>query len=115
MRTSFIFLYYFECFGTCFMASTFFVYLSSLSFLSAPSLRLVYKDLEQQRKIEEQKLKGLDGKKKEQAERLGMGLGIRGYDDDAEETSHPVADLRISLHISRFFCICFSAVEFLTL
>ncbi|XP_075886216.1 ADP-ribosylation factor GTPase-activating protein 3 isoform X2 [Nelusetta ayraudi] len=43
----------------------------------APSLRLAYKDLEQHRKIEEQKLKGLDGKKKEQAERLGMGLGIR--------------------------------------
>ncbi|XP_026219521.1 ADP-ribosylation factor GTPase-activating protein 3 [Anabas testudineus] len=43
----------------------------------APSLRLAYKDLEQQRKIEEQKLKGLEGKKKEQAERLGMGLGMR--------------------------------------
>lgn len=57
--------------------------------LSAPSLRLAYKDLEQQRKIEEQKLKGLDGKKKEQAERLGMGLGIRRYED--KETSHPAA------------------------
>ncbi|XP_074554730.1 ADP-ribosylation factor GTPase-activating protein 3 [Halichoeres trimaculatus] len=44
----------------------------------APSLRLAYKDLEQQRKMEEKKLKGLEGKKKEQAERLGMGLGIRG-------------------------------------
>uniref|UniRef100_A0A672GDN6 ADP-ribosylation factor GTPase-activating protein 3 n=1 Tax=Salarias fasciatus TaxID=181472 RepID=A0A672GDN6_SALFA len=43
----------------------------------APSLRLAYKELEQQRKVEEQKLKGLEGKKKEQAERLGMGLGIR--------------------------------------
>lgn len=43
----------------------------------APSLRLTYKDLEQQRKKEEQKLKGLEGKKKEQAERLGMGLGMR--------------------------------------
>uniref|UniRef100_H3D1I1 ADP-ribosylation factor GTPase-activating protein 3 n=1 Tax=Tetraodon nigroviridis TaxID=99883 RepID=H3D1I1_TETNG len=43
----------------------------------APSLRLAYKDLEQHRKIEEQKLKGLDEKKKEQAERLGMGLGVR--------------------------------------
>lgn len=42
-----------------------------------PSMRLAYKDLEQQRKMEEQKLKGLEGKKKEQAERLGMGLGIR--------------------------------------
>ncbi|KAM9328242.1 ADP-ribosylation factor GTPase-activating protein 3 [Pholidichthys leucotaenia] len=43
----------------------------------APSLRLAYQDLEKQRKIEEQKLKGLEGKKKEQAERLGMGLGVR--------------------------------------
>uniref|UniRef100_A0A3Q3VMQ9 Uncharacterized protein n=1 Tax=Mola mola TaxID=94237 RepID=A0A3Q3VMQ9_MOLML len=43
----------------------------------SPSLRLAYKDLEQQRKMEEQKLKGLEGKKKEQAERLGMGLSIR--------------------------------------
>ncbi|KAM9845726.1 ADP-ribosylation factor GTPase-activating protein 3 [Aulostomus maculatus] len=43
----------------------------------AASMRLAYKDLEQQRKIEEQKLKGLEGKKKEQAERLGMGLGAR--------------------------------------
>ncbi|XP_069020830.1 ADP-ribosylation factor GTPase-activating protein 3 isoform X2 [Embiotoca jacksoni] len=45
---------------------------------NAPSMRLAYKDLQQQRKIEEQKLKGLEGKKKEQAERLGMGLGMRG-------------------------------------
>ncbi|XP_013859686.1 ADP-ribosylation factor GTPase-activating protein 3 isoform X2 [Austrofundulus limnaeus] len=44
---------------------------------TAPSLRLAYKELEQQKKIEEQKLKGLEGKKKEQAERLGMGLGMR--------------------------------------
>ncbi|RVE56634.1 hypothetical protein OJAV_G00223530 [Oryzias javanicus] len=43
----------------------------------APSLRLAYQDFEQQRKLEEQKLKGLEGKKKEQADRLGMGLGIR--------------------------------------
>ncbi|KAG7460339.1 ADP-ribosylation factor GTPase-activating protein 3 [Solea senegalensis] len=43
----------------------------------APSLRLAYKDLEEQRKKEEVKLKGLEGKKKEQAERLGMGLGMR--------------------------------------
>lgn len=50
-------------------------------------MRLAYKDLEQQRKIEEQKLKGLDRKKKEQAERLGMGFGIRRYKD--KETSHP--------------------------
>lgn len=53
---------------------------------SAPSLRLAYKDLEQHRKIEEQKLKGMDGKKKEQAERLGMGLGARRYEEEEEET-----------------------------
>lgn len=77
----------------------------SFILLSAPSLRLAYKDLEQQRKIEEQKLKGLDGKKKEQAERLGMGLGIRRYDDDVEETCQPVVDLRISfcVLVYRFF------------
>ncbi|CAL8242077.1 unnamed protein product [Merluccius merluccius] len=43
----------------------------------APSLRLAYKDLENQRRREEQKIQGLQGKKKEQAERLGMGMGMR--------------------------------------
>uniref|UniRef100_A0A8C5B8H1 ADP-ribosylation factor GTPase-activating protein 3 n=1 Tax=Gadus morhua TaxID=8049 RepID=A0A8C5B8H1_GADMO len=43
----------------------------------APSLRLAYKDLEAQRKLEDQKLKGLQGNRKEQAERLGMGMGMR--------------------------------------
>ncbi|XP_072311228.1 ADP-ribosylation factor GTPase-activating protein 3 [Eucyclogobius newberryi] len=43
----------------------------------APSLRLAYKDLEQQRKLDEKKINQFEGKKKEQAERLGMGLGIR--------------------------------------
>ncbi|XP_057711504.1 ADP-ribosylation factor GTPase-activating protein 3 [Corythoichthys intestinalis] len=43
----------------------------------APSMRLAYKDLDEQRKKDEQKLKNLDGKKREQAERLGMGLGVR--------------------------------------
>ncbi|XP_033989420.1 ADP-ribosylation factor GTPase-activating protein 3 [Trematomus bernacchii] len=42
-----------------------------------PSLRLACKDLEQQRKMEEKMFKGLEGNKKEQAERLGMGLGMR--------------------------------------
>lgn len=50
--------------------------------LRAPSLRLACKDLEQHRKMEEKKLKGLEGKKKEQAERLGMGLGIRRCDEE---------------------------------
>lgn len=30
-------------------------------------------------------MKGLDGKKKQQAERLGMGLGVRRYDEEEEE------------------------------
>lgn len=42
-----------------------------------PSLRLACKDFEQQRKMEEKKLKGLEGNKKVQAERLGMGMGMR--------------------------------------
>ncbi|KAI4904631.1 hypothetical protein NFI96_014615 [Prochilodus magdalenae] len=41
------------------------------------SLRLAYQDLELQRKRDEAKLQGLEGKKKEQAERLGMGLANR--------------------------------------
>ncbi|XP_060886494.1 ADP-ribosylation factor GTPase-activating protein 3 [Labrus mixtus] len=49
-----------------------------------PSMRLAYKDFEQQRKVEEKKFKGFEGNKKEQAERLGMGLGSRG------EMSHSV-------------------------
>uniref|UniRef100_H2T647 ADP-ribosylation factor GTPase-activating protein 2 n=1 Tax=Takifugu rubripes TaxID=31033 RepID=H2T647_TAKRU len=41
------------------------------------SMRLAYKELEIDRKLEEKKLRNLEGKKKEQAERLGMGLGTR--------------------------------------
>ncbi|XP_060759114.1 ADP-ribosylation factor GTPase-activating protein 3 isoform X2 [Neoarius graeffei] len=41
------------------------------------SMRLAYKDLELQRKRDEEKLRGLEGKKKEQAERLGMGFSHR--------------------------------------
>ncbi|XP_012683513.1 ADP-ribosylation factor GTPase-activating protein 3 isoform X2 [Clupea harengus] len=37
------------------------------------SLRLAYQDLEMQRKRGDEKLKGLEGNKKEQSERLGMG------------------------------------------
>uniref|UniRef100_A0A8C7ZKB1 ADP-ribosylation factor GTPase-activating protein 3 n=1 Tax=Oryzias sinensis TaxID=183150 RepID=A0A8C7ZKB1_9TELE len=43
----------------------------------APSLRLTYKEFEQQKKLEDHKLKGLEGKKKEQVDRLGMGMGMR--------------------------------------
>ncbi|XP_068442997.1 ADP-ribosylation factor GTPase-activating protein 3 isoform X2 [Clinocottus analis] len=43
----------------------------------APSLRLACKDFEHQRKMDEKKFKGLEGNKKVQAERLGMGLGMR--------------------------------------
>ncbi|XP_066540274.1 ADP-ribosylation factor GTPase-activating protein 2 [Hoplias malabaricus] len=41
------------------------------------SMRLAYKELEIDRKMEEKKLQNLDGKKREQAERLGMGFGGR--------------------------------------
>ncbi|XP_066561409.1 ADP-ribosylation factor GTPase-activating protein 3 isoform X2 [Amia ocellicauda] len=41
------------------------------------SLRLAYEDLQIQSKKGDEKLKNLEGKKKEQAERLGMGLGSR--------------------------------------
>ncbi|XP_043565309.1 ADP-ribosylation factor GTPase-activating protein 3-like isoform X3 [Chiloscyllium plagiosum] len=41
------------------------------------SLRLAYQDLEIQRKKEDEKLNKLEGKKKEQAERLGMGFSSR--------------------------------------
>lgn len=41
------------------------------------SMRLAYKELEIDRKVEEKKLQNLEGKKKEQAERLGMGFGNR--------------------------------------
>ncbi|XP_061920795.1 ADP-ribosylation factor GTPase-activating protein 3 [Entelurus aequoreus] len=43
----------------------------------APSMRLAYKDLEEQRRKDDQKLNNLVGKKREQAERLGMGFGAR--------------------------------------
>ncbi|XP_056090174.1 ADP-ribosylation factor GTPase-activating protein 2 isoform X1 [Rhinichthys klamathensis goyatoka] len=41
------------------------------------SMRLAYKELEIDRKIEEKKMQNLEGKKKQQAERLGMGFGNR--------------------------------------
>lgn len=46
-------------------------------FLSVASMRLAYKELEIDRKMEEKKLQNLEGKKREQAERLGMGFGGR--------------------------------------
>lgn len=51
--------------------------LSDVKFVSVTSMRLAYKDLELQRKRDEEKLRGLEGKKKEQAERLGMGFSHR--------------------------------------
>lgn len=42
-------------------------------------MRLAYKELEIDRKMEEKKLQNLEGKKREQAERLGMGFGGRRY------------------------------------
>uniref|UniRef100_A0AAY4D555 ADP-ribosylation factor GTPase-activating protein 2 n=1 Tax=Denticeps clupeoides TaxID=299321 RepID=A0AAY4D555_9TELE len=41
------------------------------------SMRLAYKELQIDRKLEEKKMQSLEGKKKEQAERLGMGFGNR--------------------------------------
>uniref|UniRef100_A0A7N6AR24 ADP-ribosylation factor GTPase-activating protein 2 n=1 Tax=Anabas testudineus TaxID=64144 RepID=A0A7N6AR24_ANATE len=41
------------------------------------SMRLAYKELEIDRKMEEKKLQNLEGKKRQQAERLGMGFGNR--------------------------------------
>ncbi|KAM9764522.1 LOW QUALITY PROTEIN: ADP-ribosylation factor GTPase-activating protein 2 [Menidia menidia] len=41
------------------------------------SMRLAYKELEIDRKMEDKKLQTLEGKKREQAERLGMGFGQR--------------------------------------
>lgn len=40
-------------------------------------MRLAYKELEIDRKMEEKKIQNLEGKKREQAERLGMGFGSR--------------------------------------
>lgn len=51
--------------------------LPGVVFVSVTSLRLAYQDLELQRKRDEEKLRGLEGKKKEQAERLGMGFSNR--------------------------------------
>ncbi|RXM30174.1 Protein kinase C and casein kinase substrate in neurons 2 protein [Acipenser ruthenus] len=44
---------------------------------SVTSLRLAYQDLEIQRKKDDEKMKNFQGKKKEQAERLGMGFSSR--------------------------------------
>lgn len=44
---------------------------------SVTSMRLAYKELEIDRKNEEKKIQNMEGKKKEQAERLGMGFGQR--------------------------------------
>uniref|UniRef100_A0A8D2ZQE5 ADP-ribosylation factor GTPase-activating protein 2 n=1 Tax=Scophthalmus maximus TaxID=52904 RepID=A0A8D2ZQE5_SCOMX len=41
------------------------------------SMRLAYKELEIDRKMEDKKLQNMEGRKREQAERLGMGFGNR--------------------------------------
>lgn len=43
------------------------------------SMRLAYQELQLDRKKEEKRLQNLEGKKREQAERLGMGLVSRRY------------------------------------
>lgn len=47
--------------------------------LRVTSMRLAYQELQLDRKKEEKKLQNLEGKKREQAERLGMGLVSRRY------------------------------------
>lgn len=47
--------------------------------LRVASMRLAYQELQIDRKKEEKKLQNLEGKKREQAERLGMGLVSRRY------------------------------------
>lgn len=44
---------------------------------SVASMRLAYKELEIDRKMEEKKMKSMEGSRREQAERLGMGFGNR--------------------------------------
>lgn len=51
---------------------------AALSF-RVTSMRLAYQELQLDRKKEEKKLQNLEGKKREQAERLGMGLVSRRY------------------------------------
>lgn len=51
---------------------------TALSF-RVTSMRLAYQELQLDRKKEEKKLQNLEGKKREQAERLGMGLVSRRY------------------------------------
>ena len=48
-------------------------------FFRVTSMRLAYQELQLNRKKEEKKLQNLEGKKREQAERLGMGLVSRRY------------------------------------
>lgn len=48
-------------------------------FFRVASMRLAYQELQIDRKKEEKKLQTLEGKKREQAERLGMGLVSRRY------------------------------------
>lgn len=50
-------------------------------------MRLAYKELEIDRKVEEKKLQNLEGKKREQAERLGMGFGSRRYNTNPTRVS----------------------------
>lgn len=53
--------------------------LTTLLSFRVTSMRLAYQELQLDRKKEEKKLQNLEGKKREQAERLGMGLVSRRY------------------------------------
>lgn len=48
-------------------------------FFQVTSMRLAYEELSIKQKKEEEKIKAIDPKKASQMERLGMGLGARGY------------------------------------
>lgn len=55
------------------------LYLTTVLSFRVTSMRLAYQELQLDRKKEEKKLQNLEGKKREQAERLGMGLVSRRY------------------------------------
>lgn len=65
---------------------------------SGASMRLAYKDLEAQQRSNTEKMKGMGEKKKEQAERLGMGFGSRRWGDWIDG-----GDKRISLFLNTLF------------
>ena len=62
---------------------------------SVASMRLAYKELEIDRKMEDKKIQNMEGKKREQAERLGMGFGNRRWGEWWAGPSWDVIDQRV--------------------